>query len=243
MKLQLKDLKLSTIWKNVVGGFFLMIPFATTLVVVLWLFDKIDSFLPKIIGTVIPVFPKEWVTGLGFILLLIICYFLGAAAKNYFGKMIIQTGNALIASIPLINKVYLGVQQVIDSVAGQKKRLFEQAVLLEYPKKNSYCIGFVTSETTGEIPRKINTDMVSIFVPTTPNPTSGFLLFLPKSEIIELDMSVETAIKTVMSAGVVNTDQIKQTDHMYVIPKQIKNFNWLGVFKKLKKHPRIDPRD
>ena len=238
-----RNLKFNKIWKNIVGGFFLMIPLATTLIVVFWIFEKIDSILPNIIGTVLPVVPKEWITGLGFILLLVICYFVGIAAKNYFGNIIIQTGNAMIAHIPLVNKIYLGVQQIIDSVAGQKKTLFDKAVLLEYPKKDSYCIGFVTSATTGEIPRKVNAEMVSVFVPTTPNPTSGFLLFLPKSEVIELDMNVETAIKTVMSAGVVNTDQIKQTNHMYVIPKQIKNFNWTKVFKKLKKPPHIDPRD
>lgn len=241
--MKLTDLKFNKIWKNIVTGFFLMIPLATTLVVIFWLFDKIDTFLPKLLGSVLPFVGGEWITGAGFILLLILCYFVGAAAKNYFGRIIIDTGNAIVASIPLVNKIYLGVQQVIDSVAGQKKNLFEKAVLIEYPKENSYCIGFMTSETTGEIPKKVSADMISVFVPTTPNPTSGFLLFLPKTEVVELDMSVETAVKLVMSAGMVNTDHIKQTNHMYALPKQLKNFNWLRIFRKESSSPGSDPRD
>ncbi len=238
------QLKPRFIGRNIVTGFILMIPLATTLVVVLWVFDKADSLIPSIFHTVFPFFPQEWITGLGLVLLLVICYFVGLAAKNYIGRIIIDTGNAFISSIPLVNKIYLGVQQVIDSVAGQKKKLFERAVLIEYPKEDSYCIGFVTADTTGEIPRKIDQEMVSVFVPTTPNPTSGFLLFLPKSEIIELEMNVETAIKTVMSAGMVNTDHIKSTNHMYTLPKQLKNFNWMGIFKGNKgKLPSSDPRD
>lgn len=228
---------------NIVAGIIILIPSVTTIYVFVKLFGLVDSILPNIFHTVLPFIPKNWIPGVGLILILILSYFVGLAAKNYFGRMVIDTGNAIISSIPLLNKIYLGIQQIIDSVAGHKKKLFEKAVLLEYPKKDSYCIGFVTSETSGEIPRKINSDMVSVFVPTTPNPTSGFLLFLPKSKVIDLDMSVETAIKTVMSAGVVNTDQIKNTDHMYILSKQIKNFNWLRIFRG--KHPfkTSDPRD
>ncbi len=243
-KISFKQFKINQIWKTIVAGFILIIPLAATLFVASWLFKQADSIIPKTINNVFPFVSEEWITGLGLIFLLIICYFVGIAAKNYFGRIMIDTGNAIVSSIPLINKIYLGIQQVIDSVTKSKKALFERAVLIEYPKENSYCIGFVTAETTGEIPRKVNCDMVSIFVPTTPNPTSGFLLFLPETEVIELDMNIETAIKTVMSAGMVNTDQIKDTNHKYKLPKKLKNFNWMGIFKKHKhKSPFHDPRD
>lgn len=243
-KINLKQFRLSMVGRTIVAGFILIIPLATTLIVVSWLFQKADSIIPKTFHRVFPFFPEQWITGLGLIFLLVICYFVGIAAKNYFGRIIIDTGNAIISSIPLINKIYLGIQQVVDSVTKSKKALFDKAVLIEYPKENSYCIGFVTAETTGEIPEKTDSEMLSIFVPTTPNPTSGFLLFLPKSEVIELDMNIETAVKTVMSAGMVNTDQIKDTNHIYKLPKQLKNFNWMGIFGKHKhKSPFHDPRD
>ncbi len=232
-------------WGNIVAGILLLIPSVTTIYVFVKLFALVDSILPSLSHAILPFLPEKWgIPGIGVIVILIFSYFVGLAAKNYFGRMIIDTGNAIISSIPLLNKIYLGIQQVIDSVSGQKKNLFEKAVLLQYPKKDSYCIGFMTADTTGEIPQKTGQDMVSIFVPTTPNPTSGFLLFLPRSEIIILDMNVETAIKIVMSAGMVNTDQIKKTNHMYTLPRHIKNFNWLRMFgKKGRNSPPPDPRD
>lgn len=229
---------------NIVTGIVILIPSVTTIFLVFKMFSLIDSIPSNIFSTILPILPKDWVPGLGFIILVVIAYFVGVATKNYFGRMVIDSGNAIISKIPLLNKIYLGIQQVIDSVAVNKKKLFERAVLIEYPKKDSYCIGFVTSKTTGEIPAKTSCDMYSIFVPTTPNPTSGFLLFIPKIDVIELDMTVETAIKTVMSAGMVNTDHLKNTNHMYSIPKHMKNWNWLKLFKKNgNKSLKSDPRD
>lgn len=227
---------------NIIAGVLLLIPSVTTIFVFFKIFGLIDSILPTALHTVLPVFPKDWIPGVGVLLILLLTYFVGLAAKNYIGRMMIESGNAVIARIPFLNKLYVGVQQVLDSIVGNKKRLFERAVLIEYPKANSYCIGFVTARTTGEIPRKVNAEMVSVFVPTTPNPTSGFLLFIPESEVIDLDMGVETAVKTVMSAGMVNADQLRKTSHMYAIPKQLKNWNWLGIFRKHGQR-NADPRD
>jgi uncharacterized membrane protein len=188
--------------------------------------------------------PENWIPGIGLLLVLVISYFIGLAAKNYIGRFIIDTGNAIISRIPMLNKVYVAVQQIVDAVAGHNKKLFERAVLIEYPKKNSFCIAFVTSETKGEIPRRTGLDMVSVFVPTTPNPTSGFLLFLPRSEIIELDMNVETAVKTVVSAGMVNPDVFRKTSQMYQIPSELKNWNWMRIFRRDQRRDiPSDPRD
>lgn len=216
---------------NIITGFLLIIPLGATIFVIKWLLFAIDNLISK-----------NWFPGVGVVVVLAIAFFTGLLAKNYFGRMLIETGNTIISNIPLMNKIYLGVQQILDSIVSGKKKLFEKAVLIEYPKKNSYCIGFVTAETTGELPRKTNLDLLSIFVPTTPNPTSGFLLFIPRSEVIELDMGIETAIKTVMSFGMVNPDHLKRTDHLYTIPSHLKNFNWLKMFSK-NKRLRVDPRD
>ncbi len=220
---------------NTIAGILIIIPAATTIYLVVTMFTWIDSMIPKIIKGFIPDFETDWAVGLGFIIVMSSAYFIGLSAKNYFGKMIIDTGNSILASIPLLNKVYMGIQQIIDSVGGKQKNIFEEAVLIEYPKENSYCIGFVTAETSGEIPEMLNKEMVSVFVPTTPNPTSGFLLFLPKEEVKPLNMNVETAIKTVMSAGVMNADQIKETNHLYDLPKKLSIANWIKNKKQKRK--------
>jgi uncharacterized membrane protein len=222
-----------SIRNNIITGFLLLIPLGATIFVIRWLLTTVDNLISK-----------DWAPGVGVIVVLAMAFFFGLLAKNYFGRMLIDTGNAFIANIPLLNKIYLGVQQILDSIVTTNKRLFDRAVLIEYPKKDSFCIGFVTAETRGEIPLRTQSNMVSVFVPTTPNPTSGFLLFLPKAEVIELEMSVETAIKTVMSAGMVNPDQIRQTDHMYRIPTQLKKWNWLKILSRRKDQAfSADPRD
>ncbi len=229
---------------NIVSGVLLVLPLVTTLYVFVKLFDIADSMVPSLFHAILPRIPREWPPFVGLFIILIIAYFAGLAAKNYFGRKLIETGNTIIANIPFLNKVYLGIQQIIDAFVANKKKLFDRAVLLEYPKAGSYCIGFVTANTRGEVPLKVGSETVSIFVPTTPNPTSGFLLFLPASEVIELDMSVETAIKTVMSAGVVSSDQLKSTQHMYRGPSSGENWNWLRMFhRKQRGHPPFDPRD
>jgi uncharacterized membrane protein len=229
---------------NIVGGVLLLLPIVTTSYVFFKLFSLVDSFLPNLFHSILPFLPETWVPGIGLLLVLLIAYFVGVGAKNYFGRFIIDTGNAIISSIPMLNKVYVAVQQIVDAVAGHNKKLFDRAVLIEYPKKNSFCIAFVTADTRGEIPRRTGLDMVSVFVPTTPNPTSGFLLFLPRSEIIELDMSVETAVKTVVSAGMVSPEVFRKTNDKYQIPSQLKNWNWMRIFRR---GPHgdgsVDPRD
>ncbi len=215
---------------NIIAGVLLLLPLITTIYVFVKLFELVDSALPTIFSSLPFVgqhMPQTWPTGVGIGITLVVAYFAGLAAKNYIGKLMIQTGNSIISNIPILNKIYLGVQQILDAAVTTNKKMFDRPVLIEYPKENSYCIGFVTSSTTGEIPEKLNAPTISLFVPTTPNPTSGFLLFLPQSEVIELDMGVETAIKLVMSAGMVNADQLKKTQHLYAVPTSLKNFNWL----------------
>jgi uncharacterized membrane protein len=229
---------------NVITGILIILPLITTVYVFIKLFDLVDSVLPTLFHTVLPKIPKDWIPGVGIVLVLVFAYFAGLVAKNYFGRKMIEIGNTIIAKIPIINKIYLGVQQILDAAVTHNKKLFERPVLFEYPKAGSYCIGFVTSQTTGEIPKKIGEPMLSIFVPTTPNPTSGFLLFLPETRVIDLNMNLETAIKLVMSAGMVNSDQLDKTQGLYKLPRSLKNWNWFAGLKKGRKRDRVDdPRD
>jgi len=229
MKIKITPKQIRT---NVVTGILVLLPVVTTGYVFFKFFVMVDSALPSFVHALIPAFPEKWLPGIGLILLLLLSYFVGVAAKNYVGKVIIETGNALIARIPLLNKLYLGVQQILDAMVAQKKKAFERAVLVEYPKEDSWCIAFVTADTSGEIPEKTRSDMVSLFVPTTPNPTSGFLLFVPRQRVFDLEMSIETAIKLVMSAGMISAEDIKQTDHLYALPDRLKNFKWTNIFRR-----------
>ncbi|KMQ51093.1 Transporter [Chitinispirillum alkaliphilum] len=186
---------------NIIAGILLIIPLLITLIIILKLFRWVDSALPLVLGV-------EWGTGIGITVTLVLAYFAGLLAKNYFGKKLIDTGNAIICNIPILNKVYLGVQQVVDTVSLQNKKVFDRVVLVQYPKEKVYCIAFVTSNENRDFSKLTGHELISVFVPTTPNPTSGYLLYYPKEDMIDLDMPVELAIKRIMSAGLLNGEQI-----------------------------------
>ncbi len=204
---------------NIIAGVFLIIPLLITLLIIFKLFEWVDSALPNVLGV-------QWATGLGVTATLFIAYFTGILAKNYFGKKLIDTANAIMCNIPVLNKIYLGVQQIVDTVSLQNKKLFDRVVLVQYPKENCYCIAFVTSNVNKDLSNKTGKKLIAVFIPTTPNPTSGFLLYYPQEEVIDLDMPVEVAIKRVMSAGLLNGEQILQKAS---VPKP---WEWADFFKR-----------
>lgn len=206
---------------NIIAGILLLIPLVLSIVILVKLFQWVDSALPGIIGA-------DWVPGLGILVILIVAYFAGVAAKNFFGKKLISTANAIIANIPVLNKVYLAIQQLVDAATISKKNLFDRAVLLEFPRPGSFGIGFVTCENNKDFSTKTGQKMVSVFLPTTPNPTSGFLLYVPEDELIDLNLSVEAAIKLIMSGGILNTDDSNRQPA--TTPLSIKE--WVGLFKR-----------
>jgi len=134
----------------------------------------------------------------------IILTVIGMFARNVIGKRLILFGESILARIPMVNKIYTGVQQISHAFVG--KVIFTRVVLMQYPRKGLYAIGFVTSDTKGEISSEIFKDSINVFLPTTPNPTSGFLLFVSKKDTIPLSMSVENAMKLVVSGGAVTPD-------------------------------------
>ena len=117
----------------------------------------------------------------------------------------------LINNIPLINSVYQTVKQLVDTISQSKKSFFQQAVLVEFPSKGLYSIGFLTNNARGEVQEKTKEDVRNVFVPTTPNPTTGFLLMVPNENIVYLDMSIGEAMKIIISAGAVTPDQLKKS--------------------------------
>ena len=160
-----------------------------------------------------PVYFRYIIIGIAILIILaavfIILTVIGMLARNVIGKRLILFGESVLARIPMVNKIYRAVQQISHAFVG--KVIFTRVVLLQYPRKGIYSIGFVTSDTKGEIGSEISKDSINVFLPTTPNPTSGYLLFVPEKDTISLSMSVEDAMKLVISGGAV-TPNYKNAD-------------------------------
>jgi len=144
------------------------------------------------------------VRGIGVMIFLIFTMFVGWVGKGLIGRSVLRWGEGIVGRMPVVRSIYNGVKQISETVFAQTETSFDKACLIEYPRKGIWAIGFVSTSTKGELLEKAGRDsMTSVFVPTTPNPTSGFLLFFPTEDILELDMSVEDAAKLVISAGLV----------------------------------------
>jgi len=145
------------------------------------------------------------VRGLGVVIFLLFTIVIGWVAKGFIGRSLIRTAESLVERTPVVRTIYSGIKQISETIFAQSDRSFEKACLIEYPRRGIWALGFISTTAKAEIADKTDPseEMVSIFLPTTPNPTSGFLLFLPKKDVKELDMSVEDSAKLVISAGLV----------------------------------------
>ena len=150
------------------------------------------------------------IRGLGVVFFLVFTTFIGWIAKGLLGRTFIRSAENLVNRMPVVRSVYSGVKQIAETVFAQADRSFEKACLIEYPRRGIWAIGFISTAAKGEVAKRAGSGqkMQSIFVPTTPNPTSGFLLFFPAEDVIELDMSVEDAAKLVISAGLVYPEDL-----------------------------------
>lgn len=194
---------MNAIGKNVrsyfVTGIFVLFPLVLSLYIIWKIFQFIDNVFPALTGIDLPVM------GLGVVIFFMLILLVGMVAKNYAGKKIIEVGNSIVVSIPVLNKVFLAVQQIMDVVLKPQKNFLGEVVLIEYPKEDSWTIGFVTSRETPEISDSIGETLICVYVPTTPNPTSGFMLYVPEHKIKKVNLSTEMAIKAVVSAGLVSS--------------------------------------
>tara|TARA_B100000700_G_scaffold283663_1_gene336256 strand:- start:420 stop:1046 length:627 start_codon:yes stop_codon:yes gene_type:complete len=146
------------------------------------------------------------IPGLEILLSVVFITFIGGISLSFIGKRILKFVNDLFKRIPILRTIYSAIGQMTESLAPNKRNNKKSVVLIQYPRKGSWAVGFATKENKGEISKKTNSDLVNVFVPTTPNPTSGFLLMFPKDEIIYLDMSFEEASKFIVSAGTSDTN-------------------------------------
>ena len=185
-----------------IAGIVAIIPIGITLYLTMFIIEVSSKLIPKEIN------PNNYlpfsIPGLEILLSIIIITFIGGISVSFVGKKILQLINDLFKRIPFLRTIYSAINQMTESFTN-KSNGKKSVVLVEYPRKGSWAVGFATKDNQGEISKKTNSDLVNVFVPTTPNPTSGFLLMFPKKEVIYLDMTFEEASKFIVSAGTSNT--------------------------------------
>ena len=192
---------------NFLTGLVVVLPVGLTI----WLIWTVTGWID---GWVLPLVPHQFrpeqyigidLRGVGVIFFLVFTVIIGWIAKGLIGRSLIGWAEGLVDRMPVIRSVYNGLKQIAETVFAQTETSFERACLIEYPKRGTWMIGFISTQAKGELAQKLPLAerYLSVFVPTTPNPTSGFLLYVPESEIMPLDMSIEDAAKLVISAGLV----------------------------------------
>ena len=190
--------------RYIITGLLVLVPLVITIWVVKTLIGVMDQSLLLV--------PASWrpeallgyaIPGLGALLTVLIVVATGMVATNFFGRRIILFWEALLARVPVVKSIYYSVKQVSDTLFSDSGQAFRKALLVQYPRKGSWTIAFQTGTPGGDVARHLPGEHISVYVPTTPNPTSGFFLMLPADEIIELDMSVDDALKYIISMGVV----------------------------------------
>jgi len=185
-----------------ITGVLVLIPIGVTVYLTLFFIKIFSKILPQEIN------PNHYlpysIPGLEIIISIMVITVIGWLSLSFLGKKLVKLVNDIFKKIPFLRTVYSAIGQMTQSFAQTRKSKKKSVVLVEYPRKGSWAVGFATQENTGEIASKTNKNLINVFVPTTPNPTSGFLLMFPKDEIIYLDMSFEDASKFIVSAGTSN---------------------------------------
>jgi len=195
---------MSSIRRWLLAGLLVLVPLAITLAVLNWIVSTLDQTLlilpvawhpDKLLGFHIP--------GFGVVLMLGIVLLMGAIASNFFGKRLVQWGNSLLSRIPIVRSIYSSVKQVSDTLFSENGNAFRKALLVQWPREGVWTIGFLTGLPGGDVVNHLPGEHLSVYVPTTPNPTGGYFVMLKKSDCIELQMSVDEALTYVISMGVV----------------------------------------
>jgi uncharacterized membrane protein len=195
--------------KYFVTGLLILVPLAITVWVLNLIIGTMDQSLILL--------PDRWrpealigfhIPGLGTILTLVIIFLTGLATRNFIGNRVVLAWEAVVIRIPVVNTIYSSVKQVSDTLFSSSGNAFRKALLVEYPRKGCWTIAFLTGTPGGDVKNHLQGDYVSLYVPTTPNPTSGFFLMVPRADTIELDMSVDTALKYIVSMGVVSPETV-----------------------------------
>ena len=229
---------LTPLRNNFIAGLVVIAPIGLTLWLIWTVVGWVDSFVwpfvpdayqpEELVNRLMGRVPLDanWievnVRGIGVVIFLIFTMLVGWMGKGLIGRSFLRWGESLVARVPVMRSIYNAVKQIAETVFAQSDTSFDKACLIEYPRKGIWAIGFISTSTKGEVLTKANTGpMTSVFVPTTPNPTSGFLLLFPTKDVIELDMTVEDAAKFVISAGLVYPGEKDMPDSIGKLAKRI----------------------
>ena len=190
--------------RYLIAGLLVWVPLGVTVMVVRLLINLMDQtllWLPQhyqpdaLLGFHIP--------GLGVVLSVVVVLGTGMIVANLFGRKLVKLWEAFLARIPLVRTIYTGVKQIMETVFSAQGQSFRKVLLIEYPRKGLWTLGFQAGTTRGEAQARTGVEVVNVFIPTTPNPTSGFFIMVPRDDLIELDMEVDDGLKMIISAGVV----------------------------------------
>ena len=180
--------------------------------------------------------------GLGLIVLIAGLILIGAATAGFFGRLWSRVSEQILARMPVIRNVHSAVKQVLETVLAQQSNAFREALLVEYPRRGIWAIAFITGRTEGEVQSITAEECINIFLPTTPNPTSGFLLFVPKKDLVPLSMGVEEAIKMVISGGIVTPPDRRPAAEKNVVMTSAVVYEDLEVLRELERTPVLAPK-
>ncbi len=195
---------MSALRKWLFTGLLVIVPGVITAWVLNWIISKLDQTLQ--------ILPEHWqpdkllgmhIPGFGVLLTLLILLLVGGVASNFVGRKLVSWGDAIISRIPVVRSIYSSVKQVSDTVFSDSGNAFRTAVLVQWPREGVWTVAFITGQPSGEVASYLRDEYVSVFVPTTPNPTGGYFVLMRKSDCVELEMSVDTALKYIVSMGVV----------------------------------------
>jgi uncharacterized membrane protein len=191
-----------------IAGLLVWLPLGVTILIIKLLVGLVDTAVTQIPAAYRP----ETLLGveihavgiiISILVMLIIIFITGVLVANLFGRKIVQAWESLLGRIPLVRTIYHSAKQVFDTLFSSGGKSFRKVLMIEYPRKGLYTLCFMTGSSVGEVQHRTGGEVVTVFVPTTPNPTSGFILLVPKTDVVELDMSVDEALKLIISLGVV----------------------------------------
>lgn len=192
-----------TVKKYLITGLLIWIPIAITFMVLAWIINTLDQLILWLPGSLQPRVFGVQIPGAGLIVSLLILLLTGLVAANVLGQRMVQFWEAILSRIPVVKSVYYSVKQVSDTLLSSNGQAFRKALLVQYPREGVWTIAFLTGKPGGDAASHLEGEYVSVYVPTTPNPTSGFFLMMRAADVIELNMTVDEALKYIISMGVV----------------------------------------
>ena len=205
--------------KYLITGLLIWIPLAITL----WVLHLIVSSMDQVLTLLPPVLQPEalfgrQIPGLGVVLTVVVVFVTGVAASNILGQRMLRLWEGILRRIPVVNSLYGGVKQISDTLFRPGGQAFRKALLVQWPSEGSWTIAFLTGQPGGDVANHLRDDYVSVYVPTTPNPTGGYFVMLPRKDVVELDMTVDEALKYIISMGVATPTRAGRASQAFKAP-------------------------